>query len=76
MATITATITTEELTRSRISLGVFLLSRSRGLTGSGQTRFISHKAIMVLIAKAKADRAGKAPLVPEPILQLAPYRVH
>jgi hypothetical protein len=31
---------------------------------------------MVLIAKAKADRAGKAPLVPEPILQLAPYRVH
>ncbi len=39
-----------------------------------QTQFMSHKAIMGLIAKAKADRKGNAPLVPEPILQLAPYR--
>ena len=39
-----------------------------------QTQFMSHKAIMGLIAKAKADRKGNAPLVPEPILQLAPYK--
>ena len=40
----------------------------------GQTQFMSHKAIMGLVAKAKADRKGNAPMVPEPILQLAPYR--
>ena len=39
-----------------------------------QTQFMSHKAIMGLIAKAKADRKGNAPMVAEPILQLAPYR--
>jgi len=39
-----------------------------------KTQFMSHKAIMGLIAKAKADRKGNAPMVPEPILQLAPYR--
>src|ERR1044072_8962590 len=39
-----------------------------------KTHFMSHKDIMALIAKAKADRKGDAPLVPEPILQLAPYR--
>ncbi len=41
---------------------------------TGQTQFMSHKAIMGLIAKAKAERKGNAPMVPEPILQLAPYR--
>ena len=40
----------------------------------GKTQFMSHKDIMALIAKAKADRKGDAPLVAEPILQLAPYR--
>ena len=39
-----------------------------------QTQFMSHKAIMGLIAKARADRKGNAPMVPEPILQLSPYR--
>ena len=39
-----------------------------------QTQFMSHKAIMGLIAKAKADRKGNAPMVAEPILQLAPYK--
>src|ERR1044072_9528212 len=39
-----------------------------------KTHFMSHKDIMALVAKAKADRKGDAPLVPEPILQLAPYR--
>ena len=39
-----------------------------------ETQFMSHKAIMGLIAKAKADRKANAPMVPEPILQLAPYK--
>ena len=37
-------------------------------------QFMSHKAIMGLIAKAKAARKGDVPMVPEPILQLAPYK--
>jgi mannose-6-phosphate isomerase-like protein (cupin superfamily) len=36
--------------------------------------FMSHKQIMGLIDKAKADRKGDAPLVAEPILLMAPYR--
>jgi mannose-6-phosphate isomerase-like protein (cupin superfamily) len=40
-----------------------------------QTRtFMNSKEITGLIAKAKADRKGDAPLVAEPILSLAPYR--
>ena len=40
-----------------------------------QTRtFMNSKEIMGLIAKAKADRKGDAPLVAQPILSLAPYR--
>lgn len=38
------------------------------------TQYMSEKDIMALIDKAKADRKGDAPLVPEPILQLAPYK--
>lgn len=41
---------------------------------SASTQFMSHKAIMGIIAKAKAERKGNAPMVAEPILQLAPYR--
>ena len=41
---------------------------------SDKTQFMSHKAIMGLIAKAKAARKGDAPMVAEPILQLAPYK--
>ncbi len=36
--------------------------------------FMSEKDILALVDKAKADRKGDAPLVPEPILQLAPYK--
>jgi len=36
--------------------------------------FMSHKEIIGLIDKAKADRKGDAPLVAEPILLMAPYR--
>jgi mannose-6-phosphate isomerase-like protein (cupin superfamily) len=38
------------------------------------TQYMSEKDILALIDKAKADRKGDAPLVPEPILQLAPYK--
>jgi mannose-6-phosphate isomerase-like protein (cupin superfamily) len=36
--------------------------------------FMSNKDIMALVEKAKADRKGDAPIVAEPILQLAPYK--
>src|SRR5262249_62429535 len=36
--------------------------------------FMNHKEIVDLIANAKADRKGDAPLVAEPILLMAPYR--
>lgn len=36
--------------------------------------FMDHNQIMSLIDKAKADRKGDAPLVPEPILLMAPYK--
>ena len=38
------------------------------------TQYMSEKDIAGLIEKAKADRKGDAPIVPEPILQLAPYK--
>jgi len=38
------------------------------------TQYMSDKDIMALIEKAKADRKNDAPLVPEPVLQLAPYK--
>ena len=38
------------------------------------TQYMSEKDIIALIEKAKADRKNDAPLVPEPILQLAPYK--
>jgi mannose-6-phosphate isomerase-like protein (cupin superfamily) len=41
---------------------------------SPMTQFMSDKDIMGLIEKAKADRKGEAPMVAEPILQLAPYK--
>jgi mannose-6-phosphate isomerase-like protein (cupin superfamily) len=56
---------------SFLALAVPLGSRA---ADTEKTQFMSHKAIMGLIAKAKADRKGNAPMVPEPILQLAPYR--
>jgi mannose-6-phosphate isomerase-like protein (cupin superfamily) len=36
--------------------------------------FMSNQEIMGLVDKAKADRKGDAPMVPEPILLMAPYR--
>jgi mannose-6-phosphate isomerase-like protein (cupin superfamily) len=37
---------------------------------------MSHKDIMALVDKAKADRKANAPVTAEPILLLAPYRAH
>ena len=51
-----------------------------GVAGAAQAAdaprnlFMNSKEIMGLVAKAKADRKGDAPLVAEPILLLAPYR--
>jgi mannose-6-phosphate isomerase-like protein (cupin superfamily) len=36
--------------------------------------FLSNKEIQGLVEKAKADRKNDAPMVPEPILLLAPYK--
>lgn len=41
---------------------------------SPTTQFMSHKDIMALVDKAKADRKPNAPVTAEPILLLAPYR--
>ena len=38
------------------------------------SQFMSHKDIMALVDKAKADRKPNAPVTAEPILLLAPYR--
>jgi mannose-6-phosphate isomerase-like protein (cupin superfamily) len=38
------------------------------------SQFMSHKDIMALIDKAKADRKPNAPVTAEPIVSLAPYR--
>lgn len=37
------------------------------------SQFMSHKDIMALVDKAKADRKPNAPLTAEPIVRLAPY---
>ena len=42
--------------------------------GPPPNTFMSNKDIMALVDKAKADRKGDAPIVAEPILQLAPYK--
>ncbi len=43
-------------------------------TAAPTSVFMSDKDIMALVDKAKADRKGDAPIVAEPILQLAPYK--
>lgn len=63
--------------RSRILAWSFLVAAvpvASLAADNDQTQFMSHKAIMGLVAKAKADRKGNAPMVAEPIVQLAPYK--
>jgi mannose-6-phosphate isomerase-like protein (cupin superfamily) len=64
----------------RSSLPVLALLAVLTLPAAAQTAapptqmFMSKQQIMALIEKAKADRKGDAPMVPEPILLMAPYR--
>jgi len=55
-------------------LAAFVSSASAQQGAAPTTQYMSEKDIMGLIEKAKADRKGDAPLVPEPILLLAPYK--
>src|SRR5215472_17150210 len=55
-------------------LAAFVSSASAQQGGAPTTQYMSEKDIMGLIEKAKADGKGDAPLVAEPILQLAPYK--
>ena len=57
----------------RMLVGI-LLAAAVPICHAEDTQFMSHKAILGLITKAKAERKGNAPMVPEPILQLAPYK--
>ena len=47
---------------------------SGALAQQATTQYMSEKDVMALIEKAKADRKNDAPIVAEPILQLAPYK--
>ena len=47
---------------------------SSGAGAQPSTLFMSDKEITALVDKAKADRKNDAPMTPEPILSLAPYR--
>ena len=61
--------------RNRILALTFLAALAvPAVSRSAEPQFMSHKEIMGLVAKAKADRKGDAPLVAEPILLMAPYR--
>jgi mannose-6-phosphate isomerase-like protein (cupin superfamily) len=53
---------------------VAMVAASAAAGQTPMTQFMSDKDIMALIEKAKADRKGDAPMVPEPVLQLAPYK--
>ena len=61
--------------RARIlAFAVLAATASSAVAQSPMTQVMSDKDIMGLIEKAKADRKGEAPMVAEPILQLAPYK--
>jgi len=53
---------------------VAAVAASAAAAQTPMTQYMSDKDIMALIEKAKADRKGDAPIVPEPVLQLAPYK--
>lgn len=55
-------------------LAVLALPAAAQTAGPPTQMFMSKQQIMALIDKAKADRKGDAPMVPEPILLMAPYR--
>jgi mannose-6-phosphate isomerase-like protein (cupin superfamily) len=47
---------------------------SNAFAQQATTQYMSDKDITALVDKAKGERKNDAPLVPEPILQLAPYK--
>jgi mannose-6-phosphate isomerase-like protein (cupin superfamily) len=53
---------------------VAAVAASAATAQTPMTQFTSDKDIMGLIEKAKADRKGDAPVVPEPVVLLAPYK--
>ena len=53
---------------------VAAIAASAASAQTAMTQFMSDKDIMGLIEKAKADRKGEAPMVAEPVVQLAPYK--
>ena len=53
---------------------VAAVAASAASAQTAMTQYMSDKDILALIEKAKADRKGDAPMVPEPVLQLAPYK--
>lgn len=55
-------------------LAVLALPAAAQTAGPPTQTFMSKQQIMALIDKAKAERKGDAPMVPEPILLMAPYR--
>ena len=57
-----------------LAFAVLAATASSAVAQSPMTQVMSDKDIMGLIEKAKADRKGEAPMVAEPILQLAPYK--
>jgi mannose-6-phosphate isomerase-like protein (cupin superfamily) len=66
----------EDTMRAQFLAFTFLaaITASAAAGQTAMTQFMSDKDIMALIEKAKADRKGDAPMVPEPVLQLAPYK--
>ncbi len=50
------------------------ITASAASAQTAMTQYMSDKQIMALIDKAKAERKGDAPMVAEPVLQLAPYK--
>jgi mannose-6-phosphate isomerase-like protein (cupin superfamily) len=53
---------------------VAAIAASAASAQSPMTQFMSDQQIMGLIDKAKAERKGDAPMVAEPVVQLAPYK--
>ena len=57
-----------------LAFALFAATASSAFAQSPMTQYMSDKDIMGLIEKAKADRKNDAPVVPEPIIQMAPYK--
>jgi mannose-6-phosphate isomerase-like protein (cupin superfamily) len=72
------TNTREEFMRAQLAaftiIATAVAAPAWAQTAAPVSVFMSDKDITALVDKAKADRKGDAPIVAEPILQLAPYK--